>query len=254
MGVPDYFNIGLAPEGMQTVLGGIDIPGTSALNMVAYRPSAMEGVAGVSDMLSASGMATAQSAASQMSPTLRTVAEAAFGVDMHTKQPIGRVPSQWDKVAMGVTGDKHARISPLARHALDLAIPGASRVTGFVGTALDPRVESRSESAVNALFNTVSPVRRYFVDEDQKRRDELAAIDQIIGRTPGARSFSRTTLPDEVVATLPPEFQALVARKKVIEKQMRDESKAAKSPSTTEGRAKRFKSTRTKRQPRQAAG
>jgi hypothetical protein len=70
----------------------------------------------------------------------------------------------------------------------------------------------------------------------------------MISRVPGNRTFSKTTLPDEVVATLPPEFQALVARKKQIEKEMRAESKSVKTP---EGRAKRFRSTRTKRQPRQ---
>jgi hypothetical protein len=117
-----------------------------------------------------------------------------------------------------------------------------------VGTALDPRLDPLERTG-QAAWNAIMPVRRNFVDDSQRRRDELAVIDEMISRVPGNRTFSKTTLPDEVVATLPPEFQALVARKKQIEKEMRTEAKSVKTP---EGRAKRFRSTRTKRQPQQA--
>lgn len=250
-GLPDWLNPGIGPDGKDVVLGGVDIPGMSAVNMLAYKPSAFEGAEGAMDSFGASASATLQNVASQMSPLLRTVAETAMQRDMHTKQPLGQVPSQWDKVAQGVAGlagventrDVRLPMTPITKPLIDIIAPGASRVAGFVGTALDPRLD-RQTGAVNAVGNAFSPVRRYFVDEQQKRRDELAAIDAMIQRVPGARSFTRSSLPDEVVATLPPQFQALIARKKTLEREMRVEAKARKEP---EKRAKRFKSTRSQR-------
>ena len=243
-GVPDALNFAAAPEGMSSVFSGVDIPGMSALNMLSYKPSA----AGAVDSISASANSTAQNMLSQMSPVVKAVAETATGVDSHTKRPIGAVPTQWDKVLIGATGNKDARLPAIAKHALDIGLPGLGPSAGLVGTALDPRLDPLERTG-QAAWNAIMPVRRNFVDDSQRRRDELAVIDEMISRVPGNRTFSKTTLPDEVVATLPPEFQALVARKKQIEKEMRTEAKSVKTP---EGRAKRFRSTRTKRQPQQA--
>jgi hypothetical protein len=239
-GLPDWLNPGSAPDGKGAVLGGVDVPGMSALNMLAYKPSGRDGIAGALDSIAASGQATLGNLVSQAAPIPRTLAEAAFGRDMHTKRPIGDTPSQWDKVLMAVTRDEDARLPAIAKHALDVAVPGFSRVAGFVGTAGDPTLDP-ARSLSQAAFNTVSPVRRHYVSEKQRRQDELSAIDEMLQRVPGKVSFTRTSLPDDVVAQLPPEFQAVYARKKVLESEIRKERSEAKK------RAERFGATRSER-------
>jgi hypothetical protein len=97
------------------------------------------------------------------------------------------------------------------------------------------------------VWNSVAPVRHYYVSDEQRTRDERAAIDEMLQRVPGRRTFSTTSIPEEVAEGLSPQFQALLARKKVLDKESRAASKAA---STTERRAAKFRSTRSERKAR----
>jgi hypothetical protein len=247
LGVPDAMNIGLAPEGMSTVLGGIDIPGASFLDSFAYKPSAN----GALDSAAASAGATLRNFSAQAAPPLRVFTEMATGKDAFTRRDVGYSQSQWDKAIGGVInlagGDgKSFRLKEPVKWAADLLIPGASRITGFVGTALDPNVD-RASGALGAVWNSVAPVRHYYVSDEQRTRDERAAIDEMLQRVPGRRTFSTTSIPEEVAEGLPPQFQALLARKKVLDKESRAASKAE---STTERRAAKFRATRSERKAR----
>jgi hypothetical protein len=232
---------------MSTVLGGIDIPGASFLDSFAYKPSAN----GILDSAAASAGATLRNFSAQAAPPLRVFTEMATGKDAFTRRDVGYSQSQWDKAIGGVINlagydGKSFRLPEPVKWGADLLIPGASRITGFVGTALDPNVD-RASGALGAVWNSVAPVRHYYVSDEQRARDERAAIDEMLQRVPGRRTFSTTSIPEEIAEGLPPQFQALLARKKVLDKESRAASKAA---STTERRAAKFRSTRSERKAR----
>ena len=213
--------------GISRVLTNIDVPGMSALNMFASER------AGSEFDTQASIIGTAQNALAQASPALKTMMEMGSGIDMYTKKEIGAVPSQIDRLMIGLTGDEDARAGPLAKHALDLFAPGAGRVIGAAATVLDPRFDSAT-NVLNAGINAIAPVKTALVDQRQQDRDAVGEIDSMLRRLPQAKRFSMTSIKDEDFASLDPEMQKMVLLKKTIEKRQRTEAKER------ERRAKRF--------------
>ena len=227
--LPDELFGGFAnpAPGINRVVTNIDVPGMSAINMFASER------AGSEFDTQASLIGTAQNMLAQASPALKTMMEMGTGIDMYNKRELGTVPSQIDRLMMGLTRDENARAGPLAKHALDLFAPGAGRVIGTAATVLDPRFDT-SSNVLNAGINAIAPVKTALVDQKQQDRDAVHEIDSMLRRLPQAKRFSMTSVKDEDVPSLDPEMQTMLRLKKTIEKRQRAEAKER------ERRASRF--------------
>lgn len=194
-------------DGNQTFLslGGV-LPGMDALSLLS------PGDAG----------GTVRNLLAQSNPYMKGAAELAFGEDLFSKLPLEEADPAINKVYRGLTGGE---LSPTAK-VLGSNIPGIQRLVGVAGSLMDDRYPM-SVKAPKTAINNLLGVSAANVDERMRTADAMKQLnDQMSGFT---KTFPRTVVDKEAIATAPPEIQRLAILRQIMEKRERDAKKAKKN-------------------------
>jgi hypothetical protein len=207
--------------GQRRVLTNLDIVPGSALTNLFAKAAGPDGTDYSQSMLD-----TASNVGQQLAPHLRTGIEAITQQDLHTKRPLGEVPTEIETILGSAMGDEDFRLPTAVNTLIDLAAPGASRVLSAGRQIADPRVESITDRLAQTAANQVLPFRVAVVDEKRQRGDAMRQIDTMLRRDPASKSFETVAVAKEDFDRLSPAAQQLYLLKQGLADKARKEKKA----------------------------
>jgi hypothetical protein len=107
-------NVAELEGGSRRFVKNLDLPGLSTLNLISTART------GGNFDPNASVVTTAQNVAQQLAPHLRTGIEFLTQTDMHTKRPLGDVPTEIESIVGAATGNEDFRLPTTLNTAIDL--------------------------------------------------------------------------------------------------------------------------------------
>ena len=225
-------NVAELEGGSRRFVKNLDLPGLSTLNLISTART------GGNFDPNASVVTTAQNVAQQLAPHLRTGIEFLTQTDMHTKRPLGDVPTEIESIVGAATGNEDFRLPTTLNTAIDFALPGASRVLSLGRQLSDQRIKDPVSRVGQAAWNQVAPFRFAVVDPARAERDAVAQIDEELRRTGVANTMQMTTVSEEDFQKLSPQMQQYYLLRRGIQSRRQKEARAKKEAAAK--RAARF--------------
>lgn len=223
--LPDEWTqaLGIYQPDNQTYITDIDLPGIDVLNLID--PYGVQG--------------TINNLATQTSPPIQAGMSLATGRDLFFDRPLDETTTPADRVYKALTGSPQG-MSPTAKVLAGL-IPGTQVPMAVLGTLADERIEDPYHRFIKAGVNYASGLKEATVTK-KYIADELArkAANELRGK---AQTFSKAFIPDELVPTLTPYEQDIVAYQKIKDREalkMRQQEKAREAAKANQRRAYQY--------------
>jgi flagellar motility protein MotE (MotC chaperone) len=105
--------------------------------------------------------------------------------------------------------------------ALQFAVPGYSRSGQLIRRLTDPRLENPGTAAAQALFNMFTGAKIENIDDQEKTRDALDKISEILADDPAVRNFESTYIPKELLPVVDERTRQLYQLDRQLRKERR---------------------------------
>lgn len=200
--VPLPFRLG-EDQQLQRYLTNIDVPWAGLANFIS--PGTGNNAV---ERLTSGIQKTGLNLMGQLNPLIKAPLELLMDRQLYTGREMSDLYSMLEQ-----------DIGPIGRPLEQLLVnaPGGSRLTSIVRTARDSRMTPQ-ERALKLLVNNFAGVK--LTDVDEERSKSLAArnmLNELLRTTGGVRSYENITVPDEALATLPPEKRDMYLLYRVLQ-------------------------------------
>jgi hypothetical protein len=216
-------------EGVSSWLSDFDLPGIDQINKVKLVTDMETGSIGpVSSLLR-----TAGSLAEGANPLLKMAYEAGTGRDSYTG-----LKKNYLRNTAPVLLERSGMADPntdAGRQALEYAgyldpmaqflVPFYSRTAQLARKASDPRIEDPRAAALQNLINAAAGVKVENIGDDEKSRDALETIKELLDSNPAIRSYETTYIPDELLPFVDERTQRLYQLDRQLRKERRQQAK-----------------------------
>jgi hypothetical protein len=211
-----------ADASVSSWISDIDLPGIDQINM--FRPK----VDAETGQLKPVGTATSSllSLAEGAHPLIKAGVELGTGRDTYTGIKKNYARSTLPKVLsnLGVLGPEDYKWADFlggVDTALQFGLPGYSRTGQLVRRMTDPRLESPATAGLQALFNAFTGAKIENIDDQEKTRDALDKISQILADDPAVRNFESTYIPKELLPVVDERTRQLYQLDRQLRKERR---------------------------------
>ena len=206
-------------EGIQRFVTNIDLPYAGVLNL--FSP----GVGGsATERVLDSARRTGMNIAGQLNPLYKLPLEYLFNRQLYTGRELSDLYSVLEQ-----------DIGPLGRpleNAFVNLFPGGSKLDALYRASKDDRITSGA-AWTKGLVNTLTGIK--FTDVDQEKARSRAARDvltKILDTTAGAKVYENITVPEQVLAEMPPEQQQLYLLYRIMQSEAAKRARERKAAAT----------------------
>jgi hypothetical protein len=209
-------------------ISDIDLPGIDQINMI--RPKIDSDTGRIKPVGSVTN--TLMSLAEGAHPLIKAGVELGTGRDTYTGIKKNYARSSLPKILsnLGVLGPADYKTADFlggVDTALQFGLPGYSRVAQLARRVSDPRLETSESAAAQALFNMFTGAKIENIDDQEKTRDALDKISQILSDDPAVRNFETTYIPKELLPVVDERTRQLYQLDRQLRKERRQLQKAA---------------------------
>jgi hypothetical protein len=200
----------------------IDLPGIDQINM--FRPKVDPETGAIYPLKTTTD--SLLSLAEGAHPLIKAGVELGTGRDTYTGIKKNYARSTLPKVLsnLGMLGPesyKTAESLGILDTALQFAVPGYSRSGQLIRRLTDPRLENPGTAAAQALFNMFTGAKIENIDDQEKTRDALDKISEILADDPAVRNFESTYIPKELLPVVDERTRQLYQLDRQLRKERR---------------------------------
>lgn len=192
----------LAPQmpGQTSWISDFDLAGIDQLALLKVKTD-QDGMPSLSE----TAKATLTNVAKDTHPLLKATYEATTGTDSYTG-----IDKNWSRSTLPVVASRLGLVDPVTGYktanrlgyidaALQFGLPFYSRSAQLARRLTDPRIEDGRAAGLQALFNATTGTKIENIDDQEKTRDALSKIADIVGDDPAVRSFESVYIPKELL-------------------------------------------------------
>lgn len=211
-----------ADASVSSWISDIDLPGIDQINM--FRPKVDSETGAIYPLKTTTD--SLLSLAEGAHPMIKAGVELGTGRDTYTGIKKNYARSTLPKVLsnLGILGPeqyKTAESLGLLDTALQFGVPGYSRTAQLARRMTDPRLEDSTSAAAQSLFNMFTGAKIENIDDQEKTRDALDKISQILADDPAVRNFEATYIPKELMPVVDDRTRMLYQLDRQLRKERR---------------------------------
>jgi len=217
----------LAPATAESTswLSDVDLAGIDQVNMLGLKRDPETGRV----RLAASAFETLSNIAGQAHPLLKAGFEATTGQDAYTG-----IQKNWARNTLPVLATRLGAVDPATGYktaerlgyldaALQFAVPFYGRSTQMLRRLTDPRIPDQRARLLQTGFNMFTGTKIENISDDEKVRDALDRIQDLIGDDPAIRSMEMSYIPKELLPSVDPKTQQFYQLDRQLRKERRQQ-------------------------------